>query len=732
MKAHQDDTIDIIIEAANAKENHMIDMKVSTSIVKSNDVTFGSPATQTVTYTNDTDVNLQMGVFTLENIADNSVMVENNNCQQTLAAHASCDITLKASGNAHVDDYAKPAYMTLHYATDSGVELSAQNMITIDPVNVAIEEDVQAKQGESFEINVTNNGPFSAYLPEMSHFTITQQNQNVAGLTIDPASSCFNTTLVAGDSCQVKINTTEDVMPGGYTLHIDQANNMASAVSESFYIKSLDVSLIVEADEGSSQSNMGAVKLTNNGEVKIDNIELDRSALPENVMLYNGVNGTSNYGTTWCTAELCPNYCEVNDGIIDLAKGKSCSLYMYSPSDVDVNQSKLTINALGQTYDFNLAKHKALYVEMPDMSKYYALYHMDNNGVNSDGIKKYLRSGQIDQLYWLANDTDHNILAAITEDGAPWARQKHFELLKNVSGTWVNLNFPDDSYTYLGIRAVANDKGEVHMLVADKQLSKLIVLVGAFQNAKYVWKEIASIDGKVDPLDDLNVLLDQHNNYYMINSEMNAFVKLDSSGKAEPLYLSDTPLTQSLYFKQDDYVAVVGSEKDDSMQHRISLVNYQTQPVDGKGGQIINHPAASYLFPNYYKTIESVQVIPDSMSFYVLVDAGHMHKTLAQCNIDYDYGHFGDEMHCHELTDIPATAVTANELKVIDNSVWLIGEKIKKGSSHDSQLSLFEYVDSQWQEHNYSSPSFTKGYQITQLGYQYTRCETWRAEREVE
>ncbi|WP_192484840.1 MULTISPECIES: hypothetical protein [Cysteiniphilum] len=720
LKAHQDDTIDIIIEAANAKENHMIDMKVSTSIVKSNDVTFESPATQTITYTNDTDVDLQMGVFTLENIADNSVMVENNNCQQTLAAHASCDITLKARDNAHVDDYAKPAYMTLHYATDSGVELSAQNMITIDPVNVAIEEDVQAKQGESFEINVTNNGPFSAYLPEMSYFTMTQQNQNVAGLTIDPASGCFNTTLVAGDSCQVKINTTEDVMPGGYTLHIDQANNMASAVSESFYIKSLDVSLIVEADEGSSQSNMGAVKLTNNGEVKIDNIELDRSALPENVILYNGVNGNSSYGTTWCTAELCPNYCEVNDGTINLAKGKSCSLYMYSSSDVDVNQSKLTVNALGQTYDFNLAKHKALYVEMPDMSKYYALYHMDNNGVNSDNIKKYLRSGQIDQLYWLANDTDHNILAAITEDGAPWARQKHFELLKNVSGTWVNLNFPDNKYNYLGVRAIASNQGDIHVFVSDKSFSKLIMLVGKLEDSTYAWHEVFSIDEAVESIDDINAWLDQYNNHYMVDHKNNAFTKIDALGGMAPLYLSETPLEQSFYFKHDDYLAVIDTEKMDSSQGRISLVNYQTQPAEYEGDQIINHPAASYLFPNYYKTIESVQVIPDSMSFYVLVDAGHMHKTLAQCDIDYDYGHFGDEMHCHELTDIPATAVTANELKVIDNSVWLIGEKIKKGSSHDNQLSLFEYVDSQWQEHNYSSPSFTKGYQITQLGYQYT------------
>ncbi len=720
LKAHQDDTIDIIIEAANAKENHVIDMKVSTSIVKSNDVTFESPEIHTVTYTNDTDVNLQMGVFTFDNIADNSVMIENNNCQQTLAAHASCDITLKASDNAHVDDYAKSAYMTLHYATDSGVELSAQNMIIIDSVNVAIEEDVQAKQGESFEINVTNNGPFSAYLPEMSYFTITQQNQNVAGLTIDPASSCFNTTLVAGDSCQVKINTTEDVMPGGYILHIDQANNMASSVSESFYIKSLDVSLIVEADEGSSQSNMGAVKLTNNGEIKIDNITLDRNALPENVMLYNGANGTSSYGTTWCTAELCPNYCEVNDGIINLAKGKSCSLYMYSPNDVDINQSKLTVNALGQTYDFNLTKYKALYVEMPDMSKYYELYHMNNNGVNSDNIKKYLRSGQIDQLYWLENDSDHNTLAVITEDGSPWERQKHFELLKNISGTWVNLNFPDNKYNYLGVRAITSNQGDIHVFVSDKSFSKLIMLVGKLEDSTYAWHEVFSIDEAVESIDDIHVWLDQYNNHYMVDHKNNAFTKIDALGGMAPLYLSETPLEQSLYFKHDDYLAVIDTEKMDSSQHRISLVNYQTQPAEYEGDQIINHPAASYLFPNYYKTIDSVQVIPESMSFYALVDAGHMHKTLAQCDIDYDYGHFGDEMHCHELTDIPATAVTANELKVIDNSVWLIGEKIKKGSSDDNQLSLFEYVDSQWQEHNYSSPSFTKGYQITQLGYQYT------------
>ena len=137
-------------------------------------------------------------------------------------------------------------------------------------------------------------------------------------------------------------------------------------------------------------------------------------------------------------------------------------------------------------------------------------------------------------------------------------------LLKNISGTWVNLNFPAQKYTYLGIRAVANNKGETH------------IVVGKLENSTYVWNEIFSIDEKMYPVNDLNVLLDQHNNYYMINSDINTLVKLKQSGELEPLYLSQTPLEQIVYFKHDVYVAVVNTEKMDSRQHRISLLNHET------------------------------------------------------------------------------------------------------------------------------------------------------------
>ncbi|WP_440651862.1 hypothetical protein [Cysteiniphilum sp. 19S12-1] len=510
-------------------------------------------------------------------------------------------------------------------------------------------------------------------------------------------------------------------MPDGYMLHIDQANNLMSEVNEPFYIKAAAANIVVETEDGSPQSNMGAVKLTNNGDTKIEDIVLELSAMPESVMFYNGNNGSDpSYNTTWCSADICPDYCQINEGKISLDTGDACHLYMYSPSDIDVSAAQLTINALGQTYGFDLGKDKALYVEMPDMSKYYALYHMSNNGVNPDNVRKYLHSGQIDQLYWLENDSDHNTLAVIAEDGPSWDRQKHFELLKNINGTWVNLNFPYSQYNYLGVRVVTSDKGDIHAFVSDKSFSKLIMLVGKLEDSTYAWNEIFSIDGKVYPIDDTNVWLDQYNNYYMISNEHNAFTKINTSGGIEPLYLSQTTLEQSFYFKRDDYLAVIDTEKMDPSQYRISLVNHKTQPAEDDGSEIINHPAASYLFPNYYKAIESIQVIPDSMSFYALVDAGHSHKTLAQCDIDYEYGHFGDDMHCHELADIPAAATSANNLKVIGNSVFLIGEKVKKGSDHENQLSIFEYTDDQWQALNYTSPSFNAGYQITQLGYQYT------------
>ena len=109
------------------------------------------------------------------------------------------------------------------------------------------------------------------------------------------------------------------------------------------------------------------------------------------------------------------------------------------------------------------------------------------------------------------------------------------------------------------------------------------------------------------------------------------------------------------------------------------------------------------------------------MSFYALVDAGHRHKTLEQCEIEHaGHGIFGDYMHCHGLADTPVTVTTANKLKMINNSVWLIGEKIKKDGVHGNKLSIFEYFDGQWIERSYISPSFKEGYQITQLEHQYS------------
>ena len=210
---HQDDTVDIMIEAANAKDTHAIDLEVSTSIVDSNDVAFQQTEIQTVTYTNDIDTVLTINSVTLENIADNSVVIEDNNCQETLAAHASCRVLLKAGDNARVKDYAQPAHIAFDYSTEHGAKLSSQNAININPVNVSIEKDVNAKQGEIFEINITNDGPFTADLPEMSHFNIMQDNKNIAGLTLDPKSNCFNTALEVGKSCQVKIRASEDITP---------------------------------------------------------------------------------------------------------------------------------------------------------------------------------------------------------------------------------------------------------------------------------------------------------------------------------------------------------------------------------------------------------------------------------------------------------------------------------------------------------------------------------------
>ncbi|WP_440993746.1 hypothetical protein [Cysteiniphilum litorale] len=722
---HQDDTVDIMIEAANAKDTHAIDLEVTTSIVDSNDVAFQQPEMQTVTYTNNTDTVLTINSVTLENIADNSVVIEDNNCQETLAAHASCRVLLKAGDNARVNDYAQPAHIIFDYSTEHGAKLSSQNTININPVNVSIEKDVHAKQGETFEINITNDGPFTAELPDMSHFNIMQDNKNIAGLTLDPLSNCFNTALEVGQSCQVKIHAAEDITPDGYLLHIDQGNNLTADVNESFYINDADASIVVEAFEKHDRSNMGYIKLVNNGEVGIKNIGLDRTYLPENVELYNGSNGTSSYGATWCTAELCPNYCEVNDGVFNLAVGESCHLYMFSPSDVNIAQAQLTINALGQDYGFNLTRKTALYADTPNAThSSHELYQFVDDGIDfqEEKIVKHLHTaGTIEQYYWLENDPDHNTLAVVVIDKSLNDRRT-IELLKNIGGTWVNLNFPSNYYVYLGGRAIFSPTGELQVIVGDNDLGKTIRVIGKPTASGYTWHEdfIYEKGGKI--YDDFKMSIDQHDNSYIIISngdyEPIAFVKVGSNLVDETdLYVSQGMLKHSLYFAQADYMAVIDAPDMDS--HSINFFNHQSKPVERNGNIVINHPDASYLMPSHYKEIYSVLAIPNAMSFYALVDAGHSKKEIVQCDIDYEHGHFGDYLHCRELTEIPDAAASAKTLKLIDGKLFLIGTKVKKEAPRSNKFSIFEYADKQWTELSYLSADFSEGYQISELGHQY-------------
>ncbi|WP_440615586.1 COG1470 family protein [Cysteiniphilum sp. 6C5] len=725
LKLHQDDTVDIMIEAANAKDTHALDLEVSISIVDSNDIVFQKPEIQTVTYTNSTDANLKIDSFTLENITANSVVIEDNTCQETLAAHASCRTMLKAGEHAKLDDYTKPAQIIFNYTTESGDQLSSQNSIDIDPVSLSIENDVHAKQGETFEINVTNDDPFTADLPAMSYFNIMQENKNISGLTLDPMSNCFNTALAVGESCQVKIHASEEVTPDGYVLHIDQANNLVADVNQSFYINAAGSSIIVETNDGSPQSNMGSIKLTNNGEANIKDIQLDRNLLPENVVFYNGRNGTSSYGTAWCDAKDCSNYCEINNETFNLAVGESCQLYLYSPSDVNTTQAQLTINALGQDYRFNLEKNTVLYVDMPKVNATsYELYHLlDDMGAHRDEISKYLHTpGTIEQLYWLDNDPEHNTLAVVVSDKT-FQDRKTIELLKNIGGAWVNLGFPSNSYMYLGARAIFNAADEIQIFVSDNYLEKVIRVVGKPTKSGYTWHEdqIEEGEGKVKPYDDLKILMDQHNRMYSLPDNTGYGVSKDlvrlNELNDEVLYRTEGVLRHSLYFSQDDYIAVIDAQNDGS--HSINFFNYQSRPVERNDNKIINHPDASYLLPSHYKEIYSVYAMPNAMSFYALVDAGHSKKEIAQCDIDYTHGHFGDDLHCRELSEIPAAAASAKTLKLIDGKLLLIGEKVKKQALHSNKLSIFEYVDKQWTELSYESANFSEGYQISELGHQY-------------
>ena len=71
------------------------------------------------------------------------------------------------------------------------------------------------------------------------------------------------------------------------------------------------------------------------------------------------------------------------------------------------------------------------------------------------------------------------------------------------------------------------------------------------------------------------------------------------------------------------------------------MFNYLIKPTE-TDPELINYAAASYLFLIRYVDIYSLEVIPTSMSFYKLVNAGHKdNKVLRKYAINYNYGHFG-------------------------------------------------------------------------------------------
>lgn len=277
LQAHSDDKIDVIIEAANAKDTHIIGFEITTSIVNTGMVEFDKPEQKTVVFSNATEVPLAIDSLLLENVADDSVIIVKNTCVagSDLKANDRCEVILSASADAHKADYEQSIGVTLGYQLEDGTSLTTSAAVHLADVTLDMQQDIHIEQSQQGTINITNNSAFSAYLPDADAFSIIEDEaQNISDITIDPESDCFNNKLVPEGVCTIKVNTTPDALAGAYVLTMSKANNISEDIKTSFYVNDRVQSIEVEATEGSSSANMEAIKLTNNGHGQLEDIEI--------------------------------------------------------------------------------------------------------------------------------------------------------------------------------------------------------------------------------------------------------------------------------------------------------------------------------------------------------------------------------------------------------------------------------------------------------------------------
>ncbi len=713
LEAHKDSMISITLEAANANGQYIADAHVISSPVTAKGIMFDSPKIEAIVFTNQLQESVTLGDHAkLENVANNTMTIVTNgdDCltKGVLKAGESCQVNIEAAIDAHPVDYTKEMQLQLPYETNTGVTLTAHADIKLKANHISMQNNVHLKPGAVANIAFKNEGAFNAFLPDIANFSITRDGQIATGVEINQSSTCLNAELKPKESCQLIIHADNAVPAKGHLLTVLKANNMADNVAESFYIDSSYQSVLLEESIGSIKSNMSAIKLTNNGDTNVRNISLDRTYFPESVTIYDGKNGSSDYGVQWCNEMLCPDYCQISSDKFDLLQQESCYIYFHNPSNTTTSGAELTITALNKDYVVSVLKKTDLFMGTSETetsnSSLYRLTTNESSEVMLEDIKAYLHTnGKIESYYWIDNDDNHTTLAVVVDDGGV----KRLEILKNIAMQWVNLHFPSESYSYLGIRASYDNHGNIYVLLANNQDENLISVIGTPEGFGYVWQKLGQRTGTPFEHNDLKIVMDMYNNSYMVDIDKKRLNKIDlTTNKDSTLYRSETEIISMLYFAESDHIAVIDKSSKEG-QFKISLFNHKSQT---------NTPVTSYLLPKKLDLIYAVKVIPETMKFYIYGLTDYEGVNIDEYTIAYDNGHFGD-MSYQRLAKVPEGFHAKRSMLLVDHIPYLIDHVISE--QDDYVLYMQKYVDGQWINSRYASSQFQYGHIAEQLGYQY-------------
>ncbi|WP_119344333.1 RCC1 domain-containing protein [Facilibium subflavum] len=254
----------IAIGAANSNEEYPdIQVNINPITSSASGQLDASHTPTTISFSNKANHTFNLGDTSLDSENLQGVSIVNNGCTGTLAAKQSCDVTVQASDNAYGSSQTG---IELNYSDNAGNQFLASAPITVgkSTAQLSVPSPLPIPDEDtSYDIRVTNTGPFTLYAFDGSHIgDYLSMGSMVTGVTFENTGSCASKTQLAkGESCSAVIKLTNQAQatgsPIGITLSANaQGNNLKQDTSSAFSVASAKGSAEVLDKDGQSLSQI--------------------------------------------------------------------------------------------------------------------------------------------------------------------------------------------------------------------------------------------------------------------------------------------------------------------------------------------------------------------------------------------------------------------------------------------------------------------------------------------